>query len=90
MTKTPAELIKLISVEFEKTNTLYNSLSQTKLQFKFLKNCWNLSIYGSAYFQAAMPFTNNNYQLVHVCVNGNGVHFLNRKTRVGIQFKFKS
>jgi hypothetical protein len=54
----PPEWIKLILNELEKNYSQTSGYNQTKLQLKFLTYCWNLSVYGSAFFYANVPLNN--------------------------------
>ncbi|RMZ97685.1 krev interaction trapped 1 isoform X2 [Brachionus plicatilis] len=75
--KTVLDWVKIISNEWERSSSQLGSLNQFKLQIKFLSHCWTFSNYGSAFFSAAIPKNNH----VHICVNYQGVHFLNKLTR---------
>lgn len=55
------------------------------LQFQFLTICWNLTVYGSAFFSGYLVAKNNKQAPIHIGVNDFGLHIIARDSKAMLQ-----
>lgn len=69
-----------IITEYKQLSSKHKDKNQLSLQYMFLKFCWHLDVYGSAFFHG-LAFTSRGALEVQIAVNYNGIHLINYHTK---------